>query len=175
MTDPTDFSLPDPLEDAHDAIRQLAAAMQSVELNVAQLPDTSVSSNLLLGFGDDGYVLVTVIGGNEVTTYVTTGAAADLDHDRLAALEFANARTRENPALPVFLHDGGDEHWDLLVQQSHPTAILTQNPPFLRGMITANIARTVAIRESLAETQIGGRAYEATPEDLQRLAQRAVV
>jgi len=175
MTDPTDFSLPDPLEEAHEAVRQLAEAMQSAELNVAQLPDTGVSSNLLLGFGDDGYVLVTVIGGNEVTTYLTTGAAADVEHDRLAALEFANARTRENPALPVFLHDAGDGHWDLLVQQSHPTAVLTQNPGFLRGMITANIARTVAVREALAESTVGGRAYEATPEDLQRLAQRAVV
>lgn len=179
MTDPADISFadfePDPLEAAHGSIASLRAAFDSIGLHYGDLPDTPVSANLVLGFGEDGYVLVSVLSGAGSMAYLSTGGRADLQQDRRTVLELCNALNKENPAITVYLQDD-EPGWDLIVQQAYPVRLLLENPEYLGSVVRANIARAKAVGDVVTEqTSLGGRPYATDGEDLQRLAARAVL
>jgi hypothetical protein len=135
----------------------------------------SLGTAVAVGFGGEGFVLLTIMGGgNENQLFLTTPVLRDVNQDRLAVLDACNSQTRDNASFPTILHDA-DAGWDVLVQQVYPIQMLGYGADWIEVNVRGIAGVGAQIRDKMAPLGIGGLAYQWTNEDLDRLFLRSML
>jgi hypothetical protein len=105
---------------------------------------------------------------------ITLGLLKDVRHDRFRLLELCNAMTRDNAALPVFLHDGPGG-WDIHLQQRLEIELLLADPNFFRSCLQTVPAAAAAMRSRFRERGVESRPYGRAEADARRLLARSLI
>ena len=125
-------------------------------------------------WNEKGYLVLSVAGAAYDLLSITAGLLKDVQHDRSKILELCNVLTRDNAALPVYLHDvpGG---WDIHVQQRFRIDLLRVETGFFRACLESLPLAAIEMRSKFQEFGIEGQSYSLNGEDAQRLLLRSLV
>lgn len=154
---------------ARAQLGRIKALCSQVGLKYAELPDPviEIGVGFAVGFGADGYVILSVLaGGNEGKVMITNGLLKDIRQDRLAALNACNSMTSGNSLFPVYLHDA-ETGWSLLMQLTYPVDLLLGNPDYFAMIVPTTLQVAAQHRADLAEKyDLGGQPWQWTADDL---------
>lgn len=156
-----------------DRIKRLCA---QVGIGYGTPPDSVAAVGIAIGFGEQGYMLCSVLGGPEPRQLLmTSGVLCDIKRDRLPALEAANYFNHANTAYPVFLHDA-DVAWDLILQVTLPIQILIDVPDMFLSYVR-RCAMTATEYRAMIPTKwdLGGRPWRWDHDDVEALLLRSTV
>ncbi len=145
-------------------------------LKYVELPVPPIGAGIAVGFGDAGYVILSVLGGgNEGKLMITSGILKNIKQDRLTALNACNFFTSGNSLFPVFLHDA-ESGWSLLMQLTYPVELLLDNPDYF-AMIVRTTTQVAAQHrtEFPGKFDLGGQPWEWTADDLGMLLLKSLM
>jgi hypothetical protein len=152
---------------AKGQLGRIKALCAQVGLKYVELPDFVLGAGVGVSFGDDGHVVLSVMGGgSESKLMITSGILRDIKQDRLTALTACNSLTSGNSLFPVYLHDA-DNGWSLLMQLTYPIDLLLDNPEYFSLIVRAAAQIAANHRAEIAEKyDLGGGRWPWTAEDL---------
>jgi hypothetical protein len=161
---------------ANSQLGRIKALCARVGLQYVELADGMFGVGAGIGFGEAGYVILSIMGGgNESKLMITSGILKDIKQDRLAALTACNSFTRENTLFPVFLHDA-QNGWSLLVQLTYTVDLMLDNPEYFELVVRTTPKIAAQHRAELAEKyDLGGRLWQWTGEDVTMLLAKSLV
>jgi hypothetical protein len=122
---------------------------------------------------ESGYLVLSVAGAVDSLLNITAGLLKDVRPDRSQILELCNTMTRDNAALPVYLHDASGA-WDINVQQRFQIDLLLTETRFFRSCLESLAVAAMKMRSKFHESGIEGRPYSLSGEDAQRLLLRSL-
>ncbi len=166
----------DHLAPAKEGLNDIRSLCSQLGLKYVDLEPTFVGVGIAVGFEQDQYVVLSIMGGRSANhLMITSGILNDIVRDRLAALDIANSLCRGNPSFPVFLHDA-DAGWSLMIQQMHPLPVVLAVPEFFESCVHAMPQVTIGHRRTIAErTGLGGRPWLWTEDDRSNLLFRSMM
>jgi hypothetical protein len=144
-------------------------------LKYVELPDDVFGAGVGVGFGEAGYVILSVMGGgSESKLLITSGILKDIKQDRLAALNACNSFTSGNTLFPVYLHDAKNG-WSLLMQLTYMIDLLLDNPEYFSLVVRTTPQIAAQHRAEIAEKcDLGGQPWQWTAEDLSMLLTKSL-
>jgi hypothetical protein len=160
---------------AKSQLGRIKALCAEVGLKHVELPDDMFGAGVGVGFGEAGYVILSVMGGGrESGLMITSGILKDIKQDRLAALNACNSFTSENTQFPVYLHDARNG-WSLLMQLTCPIDLLLDNPEYFSVMVRTTPQIAADHRAKITENyDLGGQSWQWTAEDLSMLLAKSL-
>jgi hypothetical protein len=140
------------------------------------LPSELVGVGVAIGFGQNDYVVLSVMGGgSESHLMITSGILNDIAQNRVDALSAANYFTQSNSGLPVFLHDA-TVGWALILQVTLPIEVLLDVPAYFSALVRGMPGVVSEYRATVAERwELGGQPWTWTPEDHKSLLIRSMM
>jgi len=167
----------DPLGDALGKLAFVTGALREFELPHAELAPPEFENSFAVGAAvrlEAGFVVVSVPLGGQFEIYVTGGAILDVPPDnKLDILTTCNDTNSGWGTPACFLHDAEDT-WSILVQHKFPLPIVSDLPPYFRGILDSVASATVELSEKFAEAGLGGRPWTWEVENLKRLLIKSV-
>jgi hypothetical protein len=131
--------------------------------------------SLALAFSETDFCVISVPGApSQNTVYLISPVLGQLQQDRLLILDQCNQRTRDNPVLPVILHEA-EAGWSALVSVGMLAGAFYGARQLLRTYVEALPTVASAARESMLEFGVVGSEYHWGPEALSELAIRSVL
>jgi hypothetical protein len=160
---------------AKSQLARIKALCDQIGLKYVELPDDFFGAGVAVGFGEDGHVVLSVMGGgSENKLMITSGILKDIKQDRLAALTASNAFTSANTLFPVYLHDAGNG-WSLLMQLTYTVDLLLDNPEYFGLVVRSTPQISAQHRAEVAEKyDLGGQVWQWTAEDLRMLLTKSL-
>jgi hypothetical protein len=160
---------------AKSQLGQIKALCAQVGLKYVELPDDVFGPGVGIGFGEAGYVVLSVMGGgNEGKLMITSGILKDIKQDRLTALTACNALTSGNTLFPVYLHDARNG-WSVLMQLTYTINLLLDNPEYFSLVVRSTPQMAAEHRAEIAEKyDLGGQPWQWTAEDLSMLLTKSL-
>ena len=160
---------------AKSQLGRIKALCDQIGLKYVELPDDVFGAGLAVGFGEAGYVVLSVMGGgSESKLMITSGILKDIKQDRLAALNACNSFTSANTLFPVYLHDAGNG-WSLLMQLTYTIDLLLDNPEYFSLVVrTTPQMSTQHCAEVAEKYDLGGQPWQWTAEDLSMLLTKSL-
>lgn len=160
---------------AKSQLGRIKALCAQVGLNYVELRDDVFGAGVGIGFGEAGYVILSVMGGGgESKLMITSGILKDIQRDRLAALNACNSFTSANTLFPVYLHDA-QNGWSLLMQLTYTIDLLLDNPEYFSLVVRTTLQMTAQHRAEIAEKyDLGGQPWQWTAEDLGMLLTKSL-
>jgi hypothetical protein len=140
------------------------------------LPSELVGVGVAIGFGQNDYVVLSVMGGgSESHLMITSGVLNNIAENRVDALSAANYFTQSNTGLPVFLHDAA-AGWALILQVTLPIEVLLDVPSYFSALVRGMPGVVSEYRATIAERwELGGQPWTWTPEDHKSLLIRSMM
>lgn len=159
---------------ARSQLERLKVVVSQLGLNYYELPACPFGLGVAIAESETRFVLLSVFFEPGVgVAYTTSGVLKNVEHDRPRVLEVCNARTRDNPLFPIYLHDA-DEGWDILASQRLPIDLLVNNPQFLEEHIQAYRVIIEKALPAFQEAGVRGERHKWS-EDLPRLLVRSLI
>lgn len=150
-------------------LERIKSLTAQVGLKYIELPEAPVGVGIAVGFGENQFTVLSVMGGgNEGALNLTAGVLRDIQQDRLKALDLCNGLVRDNPAYPTYLHDA-QIGWDVLVGNMYPVSLLIEVPTFFATSVRALPKMADSIRSEFVEAGLGGQPFHFDDDGLQRL------
>ena len=161
---------------AKGQLGRIRALCDQVGLKYIELPDAPFGAGGVVGFGEEGHVILSVMGGgSESKLMITSGILKDIKQDRLAALNACNSFTSGNTLFPVYLHDAKNG-WSLLMQLTYTIDLLLDNPEYFSLVVRTTPQIAAQHRTEIDEKyDLGGEPWQWTPEDLSMLLAKSLV
>lgn len=152
-------------------VRELAAQIGFASTDLDENP---AGVGIAIEFGEQCVVLSVIAGGSEGQLYITTGVLRDVKRERTAILDLCNDMVRDNPAYPIYLHDG-EESWDVILSTVYPIRTLTALPEFFQNSIQALPEVAAVARNRFVEAGLGGEPFGSGRSDLDRLLAESIL
>jgi hypothetical protein len=153
---------------AQRQLDRVKVLLSQVSLKYIELPPPVVplGVGVAVGFGEVGYVTVSVMGALEDQVMITSGILKDIRRDRLAALSACNQFTSANTQYPVYLL-AAEDGWSLLTQRTFPVDVMFEVPAFFSHAVRSLPSASAECRATLAEQyDLGGRPWAWNGEDV---------
>lgn len=106
--------------------------------------------------------------------YLTCGVLKSVEHNRSLVLEFCNQRTHQESMSPVFLHEGENDDWDILMQQNYMVPLLASATWWFQKTLELLPQFAASAREQARQLGLQGETHNWNHEDAHALLARSV-
>lgn len=159
--------------EAQAVMARLRDVLAQEGLRSVDAPRNPFGAGLGVAWGDDVFTVMTVEAGEPGMINLGSAVLRSVDEsERAALLDQVNSATRDNPLMPVVLHDA-EAGWDVIVMQRFPLQLLLRNPRFLHDCAHALAHTAKDFVERFG--QFGGRRPQWTADDLHELVIRTTL
>jgi hypothetical protein len=158
----------DLLAAARATLERIKILTTQVGLKYVELPESPVGVGIAVPFGGTQYTVLSVMAGMEGKLNIASGILRDIQQDRLTALDLCNGMIRDNPAIPIYLHDA-PMGWDILVPILFPIHVFFESPTFFANIVRALPLMADKARPKFLEARLGGQPFNWDIENLNRL------
>jgi hypothetical protein len=157
---------------ARAVVATLAEALAASGVKSVMAPRNPFGAGLGVLWDVDEFTVLSVMIGDLEIANLGSAVLRGVARERAAILDITNRLTRDNPLMPVVLHDA-EAGWDVLVTQRFPVQLLLENRRFLRDCVESLSGMA---KQTVAElAPFGGRRPRWTAEDLHELVTRTMM